>query len=96
MGHDYDQQACYNDFRGYTLAVSAAVWARLDVKYSNWPWRLLRGVTSSVQSDLVDSELNSFYDEDECCLDSWCGLWLRAKLQSRLVAQQHISYHIQL
>lgn len=34
----------YEDLRGYVLSVSAAVWARLDLKYASWPWRLFRGI----------------------------------------------------
>ena len=43
-GDDFDQQACYDDLRGFTLSVSSAMWARMSLKFWNWPWRILRGV----------------------------------------------------
>ena len=83
VGPGFDRQKCYNKFRAFTLTIGAAIWARMDLKYSAWPWRLLRGVRTSADTTLADAELNAFYNEDKCCLDSWWSLWLRSTLVSR-------------
>lgn len=40
VGESFDKQACYDEFRGFTLTVSSAIWARLELKFWSWPWRL--------------------------------------------------------
>ena len=89
VGQDSDRHKCYSKFRAFTLTIGAAVWARLDLKHPAWPWRLLRGVRTLVGSALADAELDAFYNEDECCLDSWWGLWLRSTLACREQLIEH-------
>ena len=82
-GKKFDKQGCYQSIRSYTLSVSSAVWAEIELKFWHWPFVLLRGVRGSAANEEADSVLDSFFDEDVCCLDSWWGLWLRATLASR-------------
>ena len=82
-GKKFDKQGCYQSIRSYTLSVSSAVWAEIELKFWHWPFVLLRGVRGSAANEEADSVLDSFFDEDLCCLDSWWGLWLRATLASR-------------
>ena len=47
-GADFDGKACISDLRGYLLSVASAVWARLQLQYFNWPWKLVRGCGSKI------------------------------------------------
>ena len=73
-GKKFDKQGCYQSIRSYTLSVSSAVWAEIELKFWHWPFVLLRGVRGSAANEEADSVLDSFFDEDLCCLDSgWAG-----------------------
>ena len=92
-GDSFDTQGCYDDFRGYTLTIASAVWARMELKFWDWPWRIVRGVLpaggSKSHTDYALKELDAFFNEDRCCLDSWTSLWLRSsvKVQAELSAE---------
>eukprot|EP00972_Heterocapsa_arctica_P023470 3457372-Heterocapsa_arctica.AAC.1 len=53
------------------LNVSGQLWARVDLLLNNWPWRLLRNDSTTVEA---------FYAEDGCCLDEWFSEPLRLAL----------------
>ena len=78
----FDKQACYNEFRGFTLAVGSAVWSRLQLKYWSWPFFVLRGIQPVAPTADAAAVLHEFWEAPACCLDSAWGLWFRASLSS--------------
>lgn len=42
-GESFDKHECIHLFSSSALSVGAAVWSRLQLKYWNLPWMLLRG-----------------------------------------------------
>ena len=82
LGDGFDKQACYNEFRGFTLAVGSAVWSRLQLKYWSWPFLVLRGIQPVAPTADAAAVLHEFWEAPACCLDSAWGLWFRASLAS--------------
>ena len=60
------------------LGVAGALWARLRVPLSSWPWRLLRCVRNEHTLGQSDAETmglcDAFFAESDCCLDDWLSL----------------------
>ena len=72
--------AFLEELRNAALGLSASVWL-LQVRYSNWPWRLLSGhhMTDPIKKELV---FEPFERENACCLDEWFSTPLRAAFPS--------------
>ena len=87
-----NKQEIFDSLRGYSLTVASASLARLELKFWNWPWLLIRGlrvaeepgpISGSRANGEADAVLDKFWIEDQCCLDSWVGVWLQAACGSR-------------
>ena len=70
--------------RQAVLGIAGALWARLHVPFSSWPWRLLRCVKNEHMLDQSDAETSgicdAFFAEKDCCLDDWWSAPFRAGL----------------
>ncbi len=67
-----------------TMEIAAGLWSRLENRYRNWPFRLLRGKQPPRNGDMredVGNLHNEFWTAKECCLDSWFSEPFRKKLQ---------------
>ena len=57
--------------RQAVLGIAGALWARLHVPFSSWPWRLLRCVRNEHALGQSDAETlglcNAFFAESDCC-----------------------------
>jgi len=74
LGHT---ASSHDALRAAALSVGAAIWARLEVLYGAWPWRLF---TSGEQAGRTGCDLEvrrPFLAEHECCLDEPFGQWFR-------------------
>ncbi|CAK0894137.1 unnamed protein product [Prorocentrum cordatum] len=69
---DSTEEQFLDNLRRHCVGLSAAVWARIEIKYSNWPYRLM----------CEQYVRGSFTAASPCCLDSWCSGPLRMKLQT--------------
>ncbi len=71
--------------RAAVLGLAAAVWARLEITFASWPWRVLRCLAHEhdLHQNMQDSvaECAALWQEDACCLDEWWSTPLRAVLQ---------------
>ena len=74
LGHT---ASSHDALRAAALSIGAAVWARLEVPYGAWPWRLF---TSGEQAGRARCDLEvcrQFLAERVCCLDDPFGQWFR-------------------
>ena len=83
QGDHFDFEAMLAEFYRATLEVGSAVWARLEVRFTSWPWKLITGLWPPRYGFSAAEALQvhlDFWSECECCLDGWFSLWLRRKL----------------
>ena len=64
--------------RGIILSLAANVWVRLELRFLEFPWKLIGSQFASRAGRL--QIFQDFFDARPCCLDEWVGQWLRASL----------------
>ena len=67
--------------------VSSKVWSHLALRIWGWPWRLLYASDPRLTQPERAEIFQDFLDEPECCLDTWCSYWLRARASSLRVLE---------
>lgn len=68
-GYGKARDASIADSRAVCLELTAAVWVRLELKYHNWPFRILHVPPEADQRRLLNKEF--YEDTAACCLDPW-------------------------
>ena len=53
--------------RGSVMSIGGAVWARLEVRFANWPWKLLAGFMMDEHGKMVVRLQAMLYARKHCC-----------------------------
>ena len=69
-----------NDARKAATTVASQVWARCEVRFQSWPYRLL--AWPMLDKAGRDQLQEVFWNADACCLDSWFSSPLRSAMTS--------------
>jgi hypothetical protein len=63
--------------RAVCMELAAGIWARFELKYHSWPYRLFTVPTNDDENILLNQ---SFFNASPCCLDAWLSEPLRSRL----------------
>ena len=74
------RETLVNDARKAATTLASQVWARCEVRFQSWPYRLL--AWPMLDKAGRDQLQEVFWNADACCLDSWFSSPLRSAMTS--------------
>ena len=78
---EYEGQGLFDSVSSPTLLANVInAFRHYQVRFQNWPWRLLSG--HHMESTDRDALHDAFFNEHPCCLDQWFSRWLRLTLHA--------------